>query len=302
VEEGGALCIWANQPKNELVAHLFGRQAIPMAWDYAEANPFSASGGNFEKNLSYVAKGIDHLAGAALGHADQADAATNTASSGRLVSTDPPYYDNIGYADLSDYFYVWLRHSLRRSFPELFATLAVPKAEELVATPYRHGGKEQAEVFFLDGMTRAMARLAEQSHPAFPVTIYYAFKQSETETDSGTASTGWETFLDAAIRAGFAVEKMKMELPRARPLRRAGRARAHQHREKRKSCRHRGDREPGDGPGRNLKPWREVSDPHKDVASGRYQQAEFAADLWQVHIGEGSTSTRSRSSSSAART
>ena len=112
----------------------------------------------------------------------------------KVVSTDPPYYDNIGYADLSDFFYVWLRRSLKPVFPDLFATLAVPKAEELVATPYRHGGKEKAEAFFLDGMTQAMHRLAEQAHPAFPVTIYYAFKQSETDGDDGTASTGWETF------------------------------------------------------------------------------------------------------------
>jgi putative DNA methylase len=97
------------------------------------------------------------------------------------VSTDPPYYDNIGYADLSDFFYVWLRRSLRPVYPDLFATLAVPKAEELVATPYRHGSKEKAETFFLDGMTQAMRRLAEQAHPAFPVTIYYAFKQAESD-------------------------------------------------------------------------------------------------------------------------
>ena len=104
---------------------------------------------------------------------------------GKVVSTDPPYYDNIGYADLSDFFYVWLRRSLKPVFPDLFATLAVPKAEELVATPYRHGSKEQAEAFFLDGMTQAMHRLAEQAHPAFPVTIYYAFKQSESDSDDG---------------------------------------------------------------------------------------------------------------------
>jgi putative DNA methylase len=122
----------------------------------------------------------------------------------KLVSTDPPYYDNVGYADLSDFFYVWLRRSLRGIFPDLFATVAVPKSEELVATPYRHGGKEKAEAFFLDGMTQAMHRLAEQAHPAFPVTIYYAFKQAESDGDAGTSSTGWETFLDAVIRAGFA--------------------------------------------------------------------------------------------------
>jgi putative DNA methylase len=200
-----SLCIWANQPKNELVTHLFGRQAIPMAWDFAEANPFSGSGGNFSKNLSYVAMGIDYLAGAALGHALQVDAATNDTSSDKVVSTDPPYYDNIGYADLSDYFYVWLRRSLKPVFPDLFTTLAVPKAEELVATPYRHGSKEKAEAFFLGGMTQAMHRLATQAHPAFPVTIYYAFKQSESDGEEGTTNTGWDTFLAAVIEAGFAI-------------------------------------------------------------------------------------------------
>lgn len=121
------------------------------------------------------------------------------------MSTDPPYYDNVGYADLSDFFYVWMRRSLRSVFPDLFATLAVPKAEELVATPYRHGSKEEAEKFFLDGMTQAMQRLAKQAHSAFPVTIYYAFKQSETKSAAGTSSTGWETFLEAVIRAGFSI-------------------------------------------------------------------------------------------------
>src|SRR5207245_3002948 len=128
-----------------------------------------------------------------------------TLSTDRIVSTDPPYYDNIGYADLSDYVYVWLRRSLRPVFPDLFATLAVPKAQELVATPYRHGSEKKAEIFFLDGMTQAMHRLAEQAHPAFPVTIYYAFRQSESGGTEGATSTGWETFLDAVIRAGFAV-------------------------------------------------------------------------------------------------
>jgi putative DNA methylase len=122
-----------------------------------------------------------------------------------VFSTDPPYYDNIGYADLSDLFYVWLRPCLKPIFPELFATLTVPKAEELVATPHRHGGKKSAEAFFLEGMTRAMHCLSEQAHPAFPVTIYYAFKQSERDGDKGTASTGWETFLGAVIHAGFTI-------------------------------------------------------------------------------------------------
>jgi putative DNA methylase len=124
---------------------------------------------------------------------------------GKVVSTDPPYYDNVPYADLSDFFYVWLRRSLKNVFPDLFATLAVPKSEELVALAYRHKSKESAEAFFLDGMTQAMHRVAEQAHPAFPVTIYYAFKQAESDRTGGTASTGWETFLDAVIHAGFSI-------------------------------------------------------------------------------------------------
>lgn len=133
------------------------------------------------------------------------NAQTQTISVKKVISTDPPYYDNIGYADLSDFFYVWLRRSLKPIYPGLYATLAVPKAEELVATPYRHGTKEKAESFFLKGMTQAMHNLAEQAHPAFPVTIYYAFKQSETKGEAGTSSTGWETFLEAVIQAGFAL-------------------------------------------------------------------------------------------------
>lgn len=121
-----------------------------------------------------------------------------------MVSTDPPYYDNIGYADLSDFFYTLLRRTMRVRAPALFATMAVPKAEELVATPYRHGGKKDAENFFLLGMTSAMRSIAVNSHPAYPSTIYYAFKQSDT-SDAGTASTGWETFIAAVISAGFSI-------------------------------------------------------------------------------------------------
>src|SRR5262249_15685159 len=119
-----------------------------------------------------------------------------------VVSTDPPYYDNIGYADLSDFFYVWMRHNLQSIYPELFSTMLVPKAEELVASPYRHGSKDKAESFFLSGMSKAIHQLAEQSHPAFPVTIYYAFKQSEKAHD-GVSSTGRETFLEAIIQSEF---------------------------------------------------------------------------------------------------
>ena len=154
------------------------------------------------KNMMRV---VDRLYAPIPGNVVQTDAQSQNLSCDKVLSTDPPYYDNIGYADLSDFFYVWLRRSLKPVFPNLFATLAVPKAEELVATPYRHGSKEKAETFFLDGMTQAMHRLAEQAHPAFPVTIYYAFKQSESDGADGTTNTGWDTFLAAVIEAGFAI-------------------------------------------------------------------------------------------------
>jgi putative DNA methylase len=183
----------------------FARQSLPMAWDYAESNPFAEAGGSLGTALDKGAMVLDAFPANIAGTVSQDDAATQAISSGKVVSTDPPYYDNIGYADLSDFFYVWLRRSLKTVLPDLFATLAVPKAEELVASPYRHAGKENAEAFFLDGMTRAMHRLADLGNPAFPVSIYYAFKQSESDTNTGTASTGWEAFLDAVIRAGFAL-------------------------------------------------------------------------------------------------
>jgi putative DNA methylase len=205
VDLNNALCQWRSDPAKQHVGHLFARQAIPMVWDFAEANPIGSSAGGFDKTFGFVPKVLPYLSGKPAGFVEQADAATQLISNAKIVSTDPPYYDNVGYADLSDFFYVWLRRSLKPVYPQLFATLAVPKAEELVATPDRHGGKEKAEAFFLKGMTQAMHRLANQSHSALPVTIYYAFKQSETETGVGTTSTGWETFLDAVIRAGFAV-------------------------------------------------------------------------------------------------
>lgn len=204
-DRGSTICSWDSSPKMEALRNTFGRQAIPMVWDYAEGNPFSGSSGNWMNNIEWGAKVVNLLPGVADGFVFQADAANQSIAARKVISTDPPYYDNIGYADLSDFFYVWYRRTLRSVFPELFGTVAVPKAEELVATPYRHGGKEQAEEFFLDGMTQAMHRLAEQAHPAFAVTIYYAFKQAETRSTEGTSSTGWETFLDAVIRAGFGI-------------------------------------------------------------------------------------------------
>ncbi len=202
-DRNSSLCVWESQMGR--MRGTFGRQALPMTWDYVETNPFAGAGGDIYGTAHSLCEVLDKLTSRVTGQALQQDASSQSLSTDKVVSTDPPYYDNIGYADLSDFFYVWLRRSLRSVFSGLFATLAVPKAEELVATPYRHGSKEQAERFFLDGMTQAMHRLSEQAHPSFPVTIYYAFKQSETKNDEGTSSTGWETFLDAVIRAGFAL-------------------------------------------------------------------------------------------------
>ena len=198
-----SLCAWHTGA--EKMVSTFGRQVVPIIWDYTEANPLSDSSGNWLLGIEQAGRMILALGCGPHGSAIHADAQSQNIATSKIVSTDPPYYDNIGYADLSDFFYVWLRRSMKSVFPDLFATLTVPKAEELVATPDRHGGRKQAETFFLDGMTQAMHRLAEQSHPAFPVTIYYAFKQAERESEEGTASTGWETFLDAVIRAGFSV-------------------------------------------------------------------------------------------------
>jgi putative DNA methylase len=198
-----SLVVWS--PSRDQAKGTFARQALPMVWDYAEVNQLARAAGDFSVSLEGGIRFLEAATSGTLGFAEQADAATQETTSGKAVSTDPPYYDNIGYADLSDFFYVWLRRSLRPVFPDLFATVAVPKAEELVATPYRHGSREKAESFFLGGMTQAMQRLAGQAHPAFPVTIYYAFKQSETDDEEGTSSTGWDTFLAAVIEAGFAI-------------------------------------------------------------------------------------------------
>jgi putative DNA methylase len=180
-----------------------------MTWDFAELNIFSNYLMNANAAIGKILKPLEiafprKYKTTAFNNVYQADASAQSISSQKVVSTDPPYYDNIGYADLSDFFYVWLRRSLKSIYPELFATMAVPKAEELVATPYRHGSKEKAEQFFMEGMTKAIHNLAKQAHPAFPVTIYYAFKSSETKEGS-TASTGWESFLEAVIGAGFSI-------------------------------------------------------------------------------------------------
>lgn len=204
---GNSLVRW--EPIAQCPRQLFGRQAIPMVWDFAEANPLSNSSGSWIVFVDGISKSFSKCFSDTqpwfVGKASQADAANQSISQNKVISTDPPYYDNIGYADLSDFFYVWMRRTLRNVYPSLFSTMAVPKAEELVATPYRNGNKEGAEKFFMDGMTRAIHSMAEQAHPIFPVAIYYAFKQSETKEGS-TTSKGWVTFLEAVIQAGFSID------------------------------------------------------------------------------------------------
>ncbi len=189
---------------NEKIMYLFSRQAIPMVWDFGEANITENVVGGFITSLEYQVKCISLLQGGNKGYSLQQNAASQELSKNKVISTDPPYYDNIGYADLSDFFYVWMRRSLRDIYPQLFTTMAVPKSEELVATPNRHGDSVSPEAFFMDGMKRAIRNMVVHTHPVFPVTIYYAFKQSETKEGS-TTSMGWVTFLEAVIQAGFVI-------------------------------------------------------------------------------------------------
>ena len=203
VDRNSSLCRW--EMRGKLVG-TFARQAVPMVWDFAETNPFSGTGGDIFGAAKSVSEVLEKQCGSGIdGHSWQEDAARNNSSCGKVVSTDPPYYDNVAYADLSDFFYVWLRRSLKSSFPGPLETLSVPKENELVAASYRHANSGAAEAFFHEGITAAMQRLNEQAHRGFPLTIYYAFKQAERKSAVGAVSTGWETFLDATIRSGFAI-------------------------------------------------------------------------------------------------
>lgn len=198
-----SICGWMSD--RGALRETFGRQAIPMTWDYAEANPFSTSGGNFQMFVNRCADSISYLPLKEIdGTAEQFDAQSDCELRNIMVSTDPPYYDNIGYADLSDFFYIWMRHSLKNIYPDLFSTMLVPKADELIATPYRHeGSKEKAKKFFEDGMLETCKQIYKYTKNDIPVTIYYAYKQSDFNP-SGDAS-GWESMLNAIIQAGFAI-------------------------------------------------------------------------------------------------
>ena len=202
-DRGSTICGWDSS--REGLRNTFGRQAIPMTWDYSEGNPFSNSSGCFDNMIEWVTKCISELPAATLAEVSQADAQSDCGLRNIMISTDPPYYDNIGYADLSDFFYVWMRQSLKDTYPELFSTMLVPKVEELIATPYRHDGNvEKAKSFFEDGMLSTCKQIYLYAREDVPVTIYYAYKQSDTD-DRGTASSGWETMLGAIVNADFAI-------------------------------------------------------------------------------------------------
>jgi putative DNA methylase len=196
-------CSWHNS--KEQIRNTFGRQAIPMTWDFAETNPFSSSTGNWMGMVDWVVKAVRPLPTEAAGTPAQRDARARIAEVGEcVVATDPPYYDNVPYSDISDFFYVWLRHNLADVWPDECATLLTPKADELVANQYRAGSKKAAHEQFESGMTDVFRQAAKHADPRFPATIFYAFKATESNTD-GVTSTGWETFLGGLLDAGYAI-------------------------------------------------------------------------------------------------
>jgi putative DNA methylase len=207
-----SLVIWS--PTRDQAKATFARQALPMVWDYAEVNPFAQAAGDLVVSLKGMTEALEKgLPLSVSGTSRQLDATTTVEGVTRpLISTDPPYFDNVGYSDLSDYFYVWLRRSLSNIYSNLFRTLLTPKTEELIVAPHRFGGnKKKAQEFFQEGLGKAFARMCEVAHPDYPLTVYYAFKQAETEDDehgknnSVIASTGWETMLEGLIQAGFSI-------------------------------------------------------------------------------------------------
>ena len=217
VDLNNALCQWRSDPAKQHVGHMFARQAVPMVWDFAEANPLGNSAGSFDKTFLFTPKVLESFAPAETAGQVQQMSAADVQPNGRLYvfSTDPPYYDNVPYADLSDFFYVWMRRALNPFYPELLGTMLVPKAAELVADPFRQGSKEKSRAFFESGMHYVFERMRAASDPRFPTTIYYAFKQEENEdeeTSDGVkativrASTGWETFLQSLVNAGWQVD------------------------------------------------------------------------------------------------
>ncbi len=195
-------------PSGEFIGHTFTRQALPMVWDFAEGNPFSESSGNWLGAVEWVSKVLEQLPGSVPGFSLQnnaMDAVVDVDSP--IICTDHPYYDNIGYADLSDYFYIWLRRAIGKVYPELFATLLTPKSAELIATPFRFDGdKKKAQEFFENGLRKVFHHLRHQTNISFPLTIFYAFKQTEEKDgDDNRVSTGWETMLEGLVSASYQI-------------------------------------------------------------------------------------------------
>ncbi len=200
---GSTLASW--RPKDNAMRSTIGKQALPMVWDFAEANPFGRSSSGLVEAAKVVSNALEMVPAGPGATVKQRDAASSAQAVRGCACTDPPYYDNVGYADLSDFFYVWLRRTLREVMPQLGETLLTPKSDEIIASPYRHpGGKAEAKAFFEQRLGEAFRSLREGCDPNFPTTIFYAFKQSETG-DAGEASTGWETFLNAVIRQGYTI-------------------------------------------------------------------------------------------------
>jgi putative DNA methylase len=195
---------WDSSSTKETSSHVFTRQAIAMSWDVAEANPLGVSTGNLHDALEQMSLAIERLPARGHGTSLQANASSMVVDN-QIVSTDPPYYDNVAYADLADFFYVWIRRSLGSIYPDLLGTVLTPKADELVADPFRRGGKESAELYFEEGFTKVFDRICAGTPDGYPITVFYAFKQAETDDEGGHASTGWETLLEGMLRAGWAV-------------------------------------------------------------------------------------------------
>jgi putative DNA methylase len=200
-----SLCSWMND--RGAMRETFARQAIPMIWDFAEANPFCNSGGNFEMFINRSVDVTQIINSDSIGKVFQHDAAIKHKSDSvtKLISSDPPYYDVVPYADLSDFFYVWMRRSIGSIYPAIFNTLLVPKAQEMVADHFRHGSKEKAKQFFEDSLIQVFKRVNQINDKDYPVTIYYALKQTETDESDQVASTGWETILEGLIQSNFSI-------------------------------------------------------------------------------------------------
>jgi len=198
-----SICTWHNT--GEKIRNTFGRQAIPMTWDFAETNPFSSSTGNWMAMVEWTAKAITTLPVVGVASTAQRDARARISEVGQcVICTDPPYYDNIGYADLSDFFYVWLRRNLKDIWPDECATLLTPKADELIASRFRAGSNIAAHEHFESGMQEVFAEAAKHADSRFPAAVFYAFKATES-TEDGVTSTGWETFLSGLLNAGYTI-------------------------------------------------------------------------------------------------